>query len=310
MNARSVLITGGSSGLGFSCARHLARLGGHHVALGAPNVAAAEAPARRLRASGPRTEVSAVELDLGSLASVRGFPGRLVAAGVPPLDAVVCNAGVQYVSGRRQTVDGFEATFAVNHLGHFLLVNLLLPKLAPGARVVVVSSTTHDPSRWTGMRPPVYAPPEQLAYRRPTARQGQSDFGQRAYTTSKLCNLLFAYELARRLPSMGRPDVTVDVYDPGAVPGTGLVRDWPVAARLFVGALRPLLRVVPGFSTARRSGAFMAGLTTGPRPAGEEPRYFSIDRLTRSSDASYDLQKARELWTGSAALVGLNEAGR
>ena len=120
-----------------------------------------------IAAGGSPVRVETMPLDLASLTSVRAFTrelGRRLDAGeLPPLHALVCNAGVQAGAKKTFTTDGFETTFGVNHLGHFLLVNLLLPRLRPPARVVVVASGVHDPAQKTGMPDAVWNDPAALA---------------------------------------------------------------------------------------------------------------------------------------------------
>jgi len=162
-----------------------------------------------------------MQLDLASLASVRGFIDNSRAGALPPIQAVICNAGVQVVSGVQSTADGHEMTFGVNHLGHFALVCGLLDTLH-AARIVVVSSGTHDPARFTGMPHSRYTSGAALA--RPPGDLTAEE-GRRRYTTSKLCNLLFCYELDRRLDH-GAQGMTVNAFDPGLMPGSGLGRDY------------------------------------------------------------------------------------
>ena len=174
---------------------------------------------------------SELGLDLGSLASVRQFAKEIESRDLP-LRALVCNAGLQN-NRQKLSSDGHELTFAVNHLGHFLLTNLLLARLvARGpARVVVVASGVHDPKQRTGM--PKAAVGE-LATLAATGGPTPDVFdGRLAYVNSKLCNLWFAYELARRSEAAGLP-LTVNGYDPGLVPGSGLARDYP-AGRAWCG---------------------------------------------------------------------------
>lgn len=148
------------------------------------------------RAARPGHTVAAMALDLASLASVRSFAadltGRVRSGDVPPLHAVVCNAGVQAGTTRTETADGFESTFGVNHLGHSLLVRELLPVLVAPARVVVVSSDTHDPARELGVPAPAWNDARALARGElgPAAASDQPfAAGQRRYSTSKLANV-------------------------------------------------------------------------------------------------------------------------
>ncbi len=118
-------------------------------------------PTRRPGSTVPDARTVA-ELDLASLRSVRDFADRLPDLEVPPLTALVCNAGLQVVSGAATTADGYEMTFGVNHLGHFALVQQMLGALTTPARIVVVSSGTHDPDKFTGMPAPQYNSADEL----------------------------------------------------------------------------------------------------------------------------------------------------
>jgi NAD(P)-dependent dehydrogenase (short-subunit alcohol dehydrogenase family) len=222
------------------------------------------------------------------------------------------------VRGTRYTEDGFELTFGVNHLGHFLLANLLLGHMDSG-RVVFVSSGTHDPARRTGMPAPHVRTAEQLAdpERHPDpAERGESAAltGRRRYTASKLCNVMCAYEMHRRLRDAGRAEgagaVACNAFDPGAVPGTGLARDWPAPMRLaWNGVGRALVPVLAAaglpFSTPARSGGGLARLAADSALAGVSGRYWEIDHDARSSAESYDADRARALWDDSARVAGL-----
>ena len=119
-----------------------------------------------ISASG-NSNVAAMDLNLGSLDSVRRFEKDFAARALPPIGAIVCNAGIQVISGVTYNDDGYETTFAVNHLGHFLLVNLLLQHLSDQARIVVVSSGTHNPDQFTGMPKPDYTTNRAASVARP-----------------------------------------------------------------------------------------------------------------------------------------------
>jgi NAD(P)-dependent dehydrogenase (short-subunit alcohol dehydrogenase family) len=133
-------------------------------------------------------------MDLASLASINKFVERVQKSNLPPLAALACNAGLQVVSGTKYTLDGFEMTFGVNHLGHYLLVNRLLESFAPNARIVFVSSDTHDPAMKTGMPEPAYTDAHSLAF--PKSGGDSIEIGRIRYTTSKLANIFTTYELA------------------------------------------------------------------------------------------------------------------
>ncbi len=315
---RTILVTGGNSGIGFECVRALARQG-CRVVMASRDRAASAAAVARITHETPGAAVSEMALDLGSLADVRRFAHDVEAADLP-VDALVCNAGVQSSSALRRSAEGHELTFAVNHLGHFLLTNLLLPRLIAHApsRIVVVSSGVHDPTRWTGMPKAHVTDLDTLAA---TGGPTPGAFsGPLAYVNSKLCNLWFTYELARRLatvPSVhGRPAVTVTAFDPGLVPGSGLARDYPaplrfVWDRVLPGVARALAPVVAGINPADKSGAMLARLAIDPAYAGVTAAYFSSTARWRdvpSSPASYDRARWRELWDASVRMTGLAAA--
>ena len=263
----SVLITGASGGLGREAAAAMRAAGWDVVAPGRD------------------------QLDLGSLWSVRAF----AAAVDGPVEAIVCNAGMQSPGRTAFTEDGIELTFQVNHLAHFLLVALLRDRLAPNARVVVVSSGTHDAAQRTGMPKPDFRSARALAHPAPTDSPTE---GRRRYTASKLCNVLFAYELARRAP------VRANAFDPGLMPGTGLARDYGSLQRFVWDRVLPVVApVVPIMSTPERSGRALARLVTDPALAHVTGAYFLGERPRGSSVGSYDRDKARDLWETSEALV-------
>jgi len=295
---RTAVITGANTGLGFECARALLNSDpSWHVLLAVRDCGRGAEAAAALGHPG-RTTVA--ELDLASLHSVHEFACAVPQLAVHPIHALVCNAGVQVVSGAQSTRDGYEMTFGVNHLGHFALVRHLLDQLAPPARIVMVSSGTHDPDRYTGMPAPRYTSAEELS--RPDAGVDSAYDGRRCYTTSKLCNVLFGYELDRRL-GHGAQGVTVTAFDPGMMPGSGLARDYPPAQRLAWRFVLPVLRVLPGIRSTRRSGADLAALVGDPRYDGVTGVYFDGTRQIRSSRASYDEALAADLWRVSDQLV-------
>jgi NAD(P)-dependent dehydrogenase (short-subunit alcohol dehydrogenase family) len=224
----------------------------------------------------------------------------------------VCNAGVQSWTKRSFTADRFEATFGVNHLGHFLLVNMMLPILNPPARIVVVASGVHDPANNWGLPAPAWNDIAALSRGElgtAAAEDKSVARGQRLYTTSKLANIYFTYALARRLP----PGVTANAFDPGLTPGTGLTREAPAPIRFIAKYVLP--RAIPllrhsyktsNVHTIDESGHSMARLMTDPALAGTTGRYFQEQREVRSSSESYDEGRAAELWQTSAVLTGLS----
>jgi len=308
------LLTGGNSGIGFEAARGLASAGWRVVIASRNREASAEAVRRLERESGAGC-AEELGVDLSSPASVRALGKEIDSRGLS-LGALVCNAGLQ-VSRLQRTAEGHELTFAANHLGHFLLVNLLLERLAAcaPARVVVVASGVHDPKLRTGMPKAAVGDLETLAATG-GPRAGAFD-GRLAYVNSKLCNLWFAYELDRRLSVLasrsGAPRITVNGWEPGLVPASGLAREYPAAARwvwnwVLPGVTRALHPFLPGLSTLALSGPALARMVLDPALDGVSGKYFPSTARWReapSSDFSYDRERARELWEASVAMTGL-----
>lgn len=306
----NTLITGASSGLGLALACTLGRNHGQRLFLavrGTGRASQIEALVRR-RTGNPH--VHALPVDLASLAAVRTFAAELERQLGPDgrLHGIACNAGLQVVAGLETSADGHELTFAVNHLAHFLLVSLLLPRCAPHSRVVFISSGTHDPAdagaRRFGFRGARYTSARELA--RGDADPDASDMqhGLDRYATSKLCNIVTAYEWARRVPT---EQVSFFAFDPGLMPGTGLARgrSWLQRA-LWKTALRVVGRFIPGASTPRRSAEALAWVLASPALAGLTGLQFDHTRQEKeTSPASRDRAVAADLFRTSVELTRL-----
>ena len=317
MPNRTVVITGGSSGLGLACAQTL--LGASPpwnvvVACRDPDGVAT----KFVRPSGTTRNLTIMALDLASLESVRLFSSelgrKLKANELPPLRGIVCAAGMQ--GAKTFTVDGFERTFGVNHLGHYLLVRLLLPFLEKPARIAVVSSGVHDPVQLDAVPSakvpyPAWNLPSKLA-KGDTGPAGANDNPQedlmRRYSTSKLANVYFTYGLAARLPA----GITVNAFDPGLMPGTGLAREHAMISRFMWNAILPkvipLLRLLmtKNIHTPAESGGALARLINDPTLASTNGKYFEGTQEIQSSVDSYNIERASELWDESARLTGVS----
>ncbi|HUA33880.1 MAG TPA: SDR family NAD(P)-dependent oxidoreductase [Candidatus Binataceae bacterium] len=309
---KSVIITGGNSGLGFECARALVETREWYVIVACRDPERGREAIKRLYARSWYKPMEAMVLDLGSMASIRTFAANYAARGdLPPLGALVCNAGTQVVAKRTQTADGFETTFGVNHLGHFLLANLMLRQMEPQARIIFVSSGTHDPSQTTGMPAPRLLTARELAYperNAETMRESPGQFGRRAYTTSKLCNVMCTYEMSRRLrlEESNLQGITVNAFDPGLMPATGLARDYSGFMRFAWNYVLPVLRpFVPHVNSVRHSGKALASLVTDPKLERTTAKYFQGYKEEPSSTESYERDRAAALWQQSAELVHL-----
>lgn len=295
-----VAMTGATSGFGLIAARQLATAG-----------------ATTLRGARRATAESDIPLDLASLSSVRAFAADLGERLTPgSLDALVLNAGCIRPDDAGRTVDGFETTFAVNHLAHYLLARLCLPLLAPASTVVMTTSGTHDPRTKAGLRPPRHADPDLLAHpeRDPGRDAAPTAAGQHAYTASKLCTVLTAQRLQREAGVDDR-GVTVIAYDPGQVFGTGLAQHLSRPRRVAWALMSapPLRRLAasasPTINGAASAGATLAALASGQMSLPRRPAYAALrrDELTwgEPSLVAQDDDLADALWQRSATLVGL-----
>jgi len=301
---QTAIVTGGNGGLGYKCARTIAAAWPQwHVIIASRDYAKSTEAVRSIIAETGNSNVTAMELNLGSLDSVRRFEADYATRAQPPIGAIACNAGIQVVSGITYNDDGYETTFAVNHLGHFLLVNLLLRHMNDRARIVVVSSGTHNPEQFTGMPKPDYR--DAISAAKPELGTDPSNAGRRAYTTSKLCNIMFTYELSRRLKAEGHDTICVNAFDPGLMPGTGLARDYRPFQKFVWNFVLPSLRVIPGVNSTSRSGADLARLVLDPGLRGVSGKYFVGRKSVPSSKESYNERKAAELWESSVTMVRL-----
>ncbi len=287
-------MTGATAGFGLFAAQKIIEAG-HDLTVGARKPAAVPAEIAG--------SVTTEQLDLDSLAEVRRFADTVAAGG--PIDALVLNAGLQLVKPVT-SADGFERTFAVNHLAHYLLLRLLVDKLSPGARVILTGSGTHDPAEKTPVTPPIHANAEFLAYpaRDPQRETRARQAGFRAYSTSKLCNIMTAREGALRYPEFGFVS-----FDPAYVPHTGLGRDNPKWIATLVSYILPLIMKSDQSSTIPRSGQFLADLVMDAKYAGGRGDYWAVRGPTmfkkEPSVLARDTAAAAKLWDDSAQLVEL-----
>ena len=309
---KTVIITGGNSGLGYYCAQQIARHSDWQIILACRDREKASQAVTKLCQASNSQQIEAMNLDLADLVSVKTFAAKFKQKDLPPLKALVCNAGVQFIQRQTYTKDGFDMTFGVNHLGHFLLTNLLLEEFVKPARIIFVSSDTHDSSKTTGMPAPYFRDLQLMAYPdRDPALKGKSigEIGRSAYTTSKLCNVLCAYELSRRLNDNDAetPSITVNVFNPGLMPGSGLASDYTPTAKFVWNNILPILcRFIPNINTMENAGKALARLVLDNDLAGITGKYFSGFEMINSSKESYDLSKAKELWEKSEQLVKIS----
>jgi NAD(P)-dependent dehydrogenase (short-subunit alcohol dehydrogenase family) len=284
-SGRVAIVTGANSGLGYDTAAVLADKGAK-VVLAVRNLDKGNEAVERIKKASPNAVVSLQELDLTSLDSVRKAADELRAAH-PRIDLLINNAGVMYVPTRETTKDGFEMQFGTNHLGHFALTGLLLENILPvdGSRVVTVSSVGHR----ILARIHFDDPHLQRKYNR-----------VEAYGQSKLANLLFTYELQRRLSQKGAPTVALAAH-PG-FSDTELMRHLPGFIPEFL--WRPFTQpadmgALPTLRAATDPGA-QGGQYYGPDGLGESTGH---PKLVKSSAQSHNEDIQRRLWTMSEELT-------
>jgi NAD(P)-dependent dehydrogenase (short-subunit alcohol dehydrogenase family) len=275
MTTKIAIVTGSNTGIGKATALGLAKTGAQ-VVLAVRDVAKGEAAAKDIVAGAKNDAVAVMPLDLGDFASIRAF-GRSFAQRFGQLHVLVNNAGV-WTRERRETKDGLESTFGVNHVGTALLTQELLPALEKGApaRVVVVSSGLHyrGKMQWDDLQ------------------QSRGKFaGDRAYNQSKLANVLFANALARRTKGRG---ITVNSLHPGVV-ATELAREFPRVVRAII----PLFMLTP-----EQGAACSVYVATSPVIEGTTGAYFDKSKpKTPSADARDEAQQER-LWSITEGLTG------
>ena len=277
MRGKICLITGGSDGIGYAASRELARMGARVIIVGR-NSAKTAAAVQHIIADTDNPAVEYLLADLSSQREVRRVAAETMEQ-APHLDVLLNNAGAIFLSGGRNA-EGIEMTFALNHLSYFLLTSLLLEHLrkAPRARIINVSSCAHEsPGK----------------FRLEDLPEPSRNRGYPAYKRSKLCNILFTYELARRLEG---ENVTVNALHPGLV-RTNIARNNGLLGRVvnfFIG-----MRGI----TPDQGAKTPVYLAVSPEVENVTGKYFVDCRPVPSSSISYDAELAARLWDLSTSLA-------
>jgi hypothetical protein len=292
LNGKAAVITGANSGIGYEAARLLA-MKGAHVVLAVRNTAKGGKAAREIRSAVPQADLQVMALDLASLESIRSFAAALLAS-YDRLDLLINNAGVMAIPYQK-TNDGFEMQFGTNHLGHFALTGLLLPLLlqTPQARVVTVSSGLHR----TG----------QINFDDLQSQHSYSKWG--AYGQSKLANLLFAYELQRKLTAAGSSVSSVAAHPGYAATNLqygGSDRSQTSLQTRFMHVLNKVIAQSAEMGAlptvyAAASPAVQGGDYIGPKGPAEQRGW---PTKVRSNGRSHDVDAAARLWAVSEELTG------
>ncbi|MGB2918876.1 MAG: SDR family NAD(P)-dependent oxidoreductase [Mycobacterium sp.] len=288
-SGRVVIVTGANTGIGYEAAAVLAGKGAH-VVVAVRNLVKGKEAVDAITRSQPAADLALQELDLSSLASVRTAADALRTA-YPRIDLLVNNAGVMYPP-KQTTSDGFELQFGTNHLGHFALTGLLLDHLLPvdGSRVVTVASIAHN------IRAGIHF--DDLQWERSYNRVS-------AYGQSKLANLMFTYELQRRLTEKGAPTIAVAAH-PG-ISNTELMRHVP-------GSGLPGFSQLAGLVTNSPAVGALGTLRAATDPGAQGGQYYGPSGfrelvghpvVVQSNRMSHDVEVQQRLWTVSEELTGV-----
>lgn len=282
LRGKTILISGATNGIGKQAAIELARMGAQVVIIGRSK-GKTEDTLREIQTESKNPDVHALVADLSSMTEVRRVAAEFKQQ-FTRLDVLLNNAGGIF-NTRQETVDGYEMTFALNHLSYFLLTNLLIDMLKASApsRVVNVSSDAHTAGKLNF---------DDLQLKKGSYGMG----GLKAYSQSKLMNVMFTYELARRLAGVG---VTVNALHPGFV-NTGFGKNNSGLTKWIMGLMGMFaIKVGEGAQTS-------IYLSASPQVAGTTGKYFEKCMLKPSSPASYDVSAQKRLWEISEQLTGIS----
>jgi NAD(P)-dependent dehydrogenase (short-subunit alcohol dehydrogenase family) len=284
LRGKVIVVTGANTGIGKATARKLARMEATVIVVARHQGRGSDAVAE-IRTSSGNPDVRLMLCDLSSQVSIREFAAEFRSA-FDRLDVLVNNAG-KIILRRQENTDGLEMTFAVNHLGPFLLTNLLMDTLKAGApsRIVNVASSAHHVNR--------------IDFDDLQRHKRYGRFGQDVYGESKLMNILFTYELARRVEGAG---VTVNAMHPGFVRTNFVRRDNGFLVRLFA----PLAFIRA--RTPEKGAETAVYLASSPEVEGVTGKYFKDKKALPSSSLSYDEGVQKRLWQASeAALIRVDD---
>ncbi|TBO43693.1 SDR family NAD(P)-dependent oxidoreductase [Pedobacter kyonggii] len=291
-------MTGATSGIGAAALKHFTGLPDTNIFIGA-----------RTNKHDVHAGTQVLPMDLSSLKSVRTFAESIKEhLGDRKIDILVLNAGIKATDNKQLSEEGFELTFATNHLAHYLLARLFLPNMAKGSKIVITTSDAHDPA----VIPfgPKTLNIGELAYPTENSPKGMAFYG-----ATKLCNLLTANALEAKLEL--ERNIRVIAFNPGLTGDTSLMGKQSVSLKWIVSIIRPLFYVIslfkPAFfmGTAKRSGEALAELALGEVVLPEGSIYTSLVRgkltFPNPSQLAEDKNIIDRLWKESAVMVGIPE---
>jgi NAD(P)-dependent dehydrogenase (short-subunit alcohol dehydrogenase family) len=274
VQGKTIIITGATSGIGEVAAVRLAERGAR-IVFTAREKARADDTLAKLQKANPGAAHAVHMADLSTLAEMKRIGAEL--AREPQIDVLVNNAGALF-NKRQETADGLEMTFALNHMAYFVITNLLLGKLKPGARIVTVASNAHRGAK--------------LKFDDLQSRKGYMGFA--VYSRSKLCNILFNRELARRVPA----GVTANALHPGFV-ATRFGDNSGGLMRTVLKVAKPLGAISP-----EQGAQTIIHLASSPEVAGVTGEYFYKSRITTPTAEARNDADAKRLWDISAGIAG------
>ncbi len=283
--SKTVVITGANSGLGLKCAKNIAQSSPeYHIVLACRNSKKAEQAKLEIVDETQNSNITAMELDVASLPSIRKFVEDIQHT-QQPIYGLICNAGISGMQKESaDTDDGL--IFRTNHLGNFLLTALMLPYFENEGRIIMVSSDMHNPPggiEWLGVE----------ALLKPLKTST-------AYSLSKLCSLYFTYELARRLKKTD-VHVAINAFNPGLMTDTNFFADKSIFSEDF------LKHVSDRIGSSDVSAKTLAEMMTEQSYGGINSKYIDRDEIVESSPLSYVEENALELWNASVELSGLEK---
>lgn len=294
---KNVIVTGANSGLGLWTTRHLLDLG-YQVILACRDVNKTKQVMAKLPKVYPEYAFRIKKLDLADFTSIRSFVLNL--PDDEKIYGLVCNAGISYEGDFRYTKNGIEETFGTNYVGHFLLTLLLVEKFEP-ARIVVVSSELHNPNNKSPFAKADLKSVNEMAYPKADLNSTVQKQTQSFYATSKLCEVMFTYELARRLWEGNKNTaVKINAINPGLMLLTRLGRTYKFGEKLYRWILHSIFKMIGIADHPKDSGKAVAALIDSCTTTAT---YYDKFNIVPSSEESYDVKKAKQLWEDTNKLI-------
>ena len=290
-NLKTIILTGASSGLGFETVKKIAKnFKNYRIIMACRNLEKANAKKEEIEKETQNKNLIVMEIDLASLQSVKNFVTNYKNSSYGKIYSLICNAAVGFSSPER-TKDGFDAVFESNHLGHFLLVNLLLPLMEENGRILVVSSGMHNPRKemypnfeWIGV--------EKIA--KPDDDLSKSNV---RYSYSKLCNLYFTYEFKKRMKDK---KILINAFTPGFIPETGLSggRKIPPQMIKMVAENHP-----ERMGDLEKSSQALCDIIVMEKLSNNGDYFDRSTKTIKTSELSYNEDNSKELWDISESYV-------